>query len=199
MGASSDLSPNPGTTHRHSIVAWLVNSASGNGTVMALCTWATFKCPWASDSSAGQQIRLSWWYMQRHSSWKENGHRCVWLSSPTFRPTQYLNTTVKNKMQLYLSFFQYPHCGISPLWGQRICAAPSMRSLLSEDWASRRRECVGLVKLLVEVSLAGWDSGWSRAYLREHTEDHIFGTNYVIKDRFYIISLRCRVPTKIDI
>ena len=52
IGASIDLSPNPGTTHSHSIVAWLFNSASGNGTVMALCAWGTFKCPWASDSAA---------------------------------------------------------------------------------------------------------------------------------------------------
>ena len=85
IGASIDLSPNPGTTHSHSIVAWLFNSASGNGTVIALCAWGTFKCLWASDSAAnprpyathsravltwifnsacgkvvGQQIRLGW-------------------------------------------------------------------------------------------------------------------------------------------
>ena len=52
IGASIDLSPNPGTTHGHSIVAWLFNSAAGNGTVMALCAWGTFKCSWASDSAA---------------------------------------------------------------------------------------------------------------------------------------------------
>ena len=52
IGTSIDLSPNPGTTHSHSIVAWLFNFASGNGTVMALCAWHTFKCLWASDSAA---------------------------------------------------------------------------------------------------------------------------------------------------
>ena len=31
------------TTHSHSIVAWLFNSASGNGTVMGLCSWGTFR------------------------------------------------------------------------------------------------------------------------------------------------------------
>ena len=33
-GASIDLSPSPGTTHSHSVVAWLFNSAFGNGTVI---------------------------------------------------------------------------------------------------------------------------------------------------------------------